>query len=155
MKKVLLLLVLMSVMYINVHAGLSKIKSVKIITTAKKSEFIKQEEIDNQVIKSFANKLPQIKVGKSGKITCEVRYSDGYFKIEDDIFGSYYLGVAMKSDFKKYDKISPSRKTYWERGFFMPSINSKDLGESVKNNIDSIIDAFVVEWYKDKEKEKK
>lgn len=157
MKKLVLLCCLVTLCVSYAEAGLSKIKSLKVVVTASiaSSAYIQAKDIKDDVVNALKLKLPKMSVKDSSDFICEVRYSDDYkLTVLNDMYGSYYMSVVIKSLHKDYDNVGASSKVYWERGFFMPLIACKSLNGSVKDNISAFISAFADDWLKDQKAKK-
>ena len=152
MKKLLVLCCLVTLCAGYAEAGLSKIKSLKLIVSASiaSPEYIQSKDIADEITNDLKAKLPDIVLKNSSGFICEVRYSDDYkLSANNEMYGSYYMSVVIKSLHKSFDKVAPSSKVYWERGFFMPLIACKSLNASVKENIGAFVNAFAEDWLKD------
>lgn len=148
MKRALILISLFAILCANAHAGLTGIKSLKVVVIAAISgpNYIQENEIKQQIAESFKKAIPEIKLDDSSAYICELRYSDDYkIYVSGIMYGSYYLTIVIKSKYDSYDKIAPSSKVYWERVLFMPVLDCNSLNGSVKNNIKSFIEAFGAE----------
>ena len=152
MRILLVLCCLVTLCISYAEAGLSKIKSVKVIVSAAiaSSAYIQNKDINDEVLKDLKGSLSQIKVENSSDFTCEVRYIDDYkLSVINDMYGSYYMSIVIKSQQKNYDKIAASSKVYWERAVFMPLIPCKSLNASVKDSIGGCVAALADDWTKD------
>jgi len=158
MKRLMVLCFLMAFCFAFAHAGISKIKSLKVVVTASipSSAYIQDKDIKDAVVADLKAKLPKIVLKSDSDIICEVRYSDDYkLSVMGNMYGSYYLAMLIKSEHRDFDKIAPSSRVYWERGVFMPMIDCKTLNASVKDNIGSFVDSFAADWLGDTKTNKK
>ena len=152
MRRLFLLCCLAGLSISPAEAGLSKINSVKVIVIASIASpaYIRIKDIKDQVTKDLKGSPAKISVKDGADIVCEVRYSDDYkLSLQNEMYGSYYLAIVIKSPHKDFDNLGPSSKVYWERGFFMPLIACKSLNASVKTNIGAFVSAFANEWIAD------
>ena len=157
MKKLLVLCCLFSMCVGYAEAGISKIKAVKVVVTSSiaSAAYIQDKEIKDEVLKDLKASLSKIKIKDGADVICEIRYSDDYkLSVINDMYGSYYMAMVIKSEHKNYDKMGASHKVYWERGFFMPMIACSSLNASVKNNIGAFVSAFADDWMKDQKANK-